>query len=223
MYDPVWYFRAHDTHSRDGRKIIPIFYVPHLPKYRDKRDSQGWGIINAAIYAETVTRTMSDLLSPNMFYAAFPLGVFNPRELLKQRKIISSSSRVFLRHDNKTIKDGERLSFTFTWEDLREVNRHISENGTGLYKSIGKFVKGDNRAWSRRLSKEEQYSATKFNLGEVFHPMKEKEGNIIDLSWHYDISSWDNYKKFMGSEKTMNKPAPLKQQEILHPVGVDSE
>jgi len=223
VYDPIWYYREYDRFGRESRKIIPIFCVPHFVKYRDRRDSLGWGILNAAIYAKTVARSMSDIISPDMFYAAFPFGVYNPRELSKHRKKISSSQQCYLTYNGKTIKDGERLGFTFSWEDLREINRHINREGTGLFKRIGEFVKGDPKAWTQRRVPEEQYSARYFPLEEVFKPLKIADSNFIELSWNYDISSWENYRKFMGSEHVVKKPAPLTEEDILHPVGVDDE
>jgi len=64
VYDPIWYYRQYDVNPKDSRKVIPIFFVPHLPKYRSRRDSLGWGIINSSLYAQSVTKRLSDFTTP---------------------------------------------------------------------------------------------------------------------------------------------------------------
>ena len=196
-----------------------------MTKYRDKKDSLGWGIINAALYAQRVSRGLSSLLTPDMFYAAFPFGIYNPRELLKHRAAISSKRRFFLSHQNKTIKDGKRLGFTFNALDISAIVNHVDTKGTGVYKQIGKFVKGDMAAWSVRLPAEEQYSARNFSLEEVFKPLAAaaKHVEMLQLSWYYDISSWEKYRVYMSSGQVLQRPKPLGPDGSLHPIGVDND
>ena len=223
VYDPVWYYRHYDVYGKDSQKLIPIFCVPHMAKYRGRRDSLGWGILNAAIYAEAVTRNMSEILSPNRFYAAFPFGLSNPRELIGARKEISSSRGFYTSYKGKTIKDGARLGFTFTWEDLREINRYINKEGTGVYRQIADFVKGDRDAWSERLPPEEQNSAKSFTLDKVFSSLTMDNSNIYEWRWYYDMSEWAGYKEFMSSEHMLKRPVPIDEKDILHPIGVDDD
>jgi hypothetical protein len=225
IFDPIFYYRQYDVNPSDSRKIIPIFFVPHLTKYRDKKDSLGWGIINAALYAQKVSKSISSLLTPDMFYAAFPYGVYEPRELLKYRLDISSKRRFFLSHQKKTVKDGARLGFTFNTIDISSIINHVDREGTGVYKQIGEFVKGDIAAWSKRLPAEEQHSARHFPLEKVFEPLSHKTDNdkTADISWFYDISSWKNYRQFMSSDKILKRPKPLDQSGTLHPIGADND
>jgi len=225
VFDPIFYYRQYEIYPSESRKIIPVFFVPHLTKYRDKKDSLGWGIINSALYAQRVTRGISHLLMPDMFYAAFPFGVYNPREILKHRSIISSKKRFALVYEEKSITDGRRLGFTFNAADISAIKNYVDEEGTGVYKQIGEFVKGDMNAWSERLPTEEQHSARHFPLEKVFKPLSRFSEDVatLQLSWYYDISSWENYRKFMGSEYTLERPKPLEQTGVLHPAGVDDD
>ena len=222
IFDPVWYYRKYDVNPRDGRKLIPIFVVPHMTKYRGRRDSLGWGILNSAIFAKSTFGHLSDYATPNMFYAAFIFGAYNPRELVSERSVISSTNKFFLTHKGKSIKDGARLGFTFSWEEVKKINAYISSEGTGEWKAIGKFVKGDRSAWSERLPVEERYSARNFTLDEVFTTLEFENAHSLEVSWFYDISSWEGYKKFMGSENFLKRPAVLTGAK-LPPIGVDDD
>ena len=225
VFDPIFYYRQYETYPSESRKIIPVFFVPHLTKYRDKKDSLGWGIINSALYAQKVTRGVSHLLMPDMFYAAFPFGVYNPRVILKHRGIISSKKRFALTYKEKSITAGNRLGFTFNAADISAIKNYVDEEGTGVWKQMGKFVKGDMNAWSKRLPTEEQYSARHFPLEKVFKPLARfsEDVNSLQLSWYYDINSWENYRKFMGSGHILERPKPLEQAGVLHPAGVDDD
>jgi len=222
IFDPVWYYRKYDVNPKDGRKLIPIFIVPHMAKYRGRRDSLGWGILNSAIFAKSTFGHLSDYATPNMFYAAFVFGAYNARELISERNNISSGRRFFLTCSEKSIKTGDRLGFTFSWEDVKKINAYISSEGTGEWKAIGEFVKGDHHAWSRRLPAEEQHSARRFSLDKVFIPLDLKDANSLEISWFYDISSWEGYKKFMGSENFLKKPAVITRAQ-LPLIGVDDD
>tara|TARA_R100000008_G_scaffold588_2_gene531 strand:- start:17 stop:826 length:810 start_codon:yes stop_codon:yes gene_type:complete len=225
VYDPIFYYRQYEIYPSESKKIIPVFFVPHLTKYRDKKDSLGWGIINSALYAQKVSRGISELVTPDMFYAAFPFGIYDPRELLKHRSKISSKRRFFLSHQNKTIKDGKRVGFSFNALDVSSISNHVDLEGTGVYKQIGEFVKGDPSAWSVRLPAEEQYSARRFSLEKVFEPLSSVKEDVAlaELAWYYDVSIWDNYRQFLGSEHILKRPKPLEQKSVLHPIGVDDD
>ena len=222
VYDPVWYYRQYEINPKDNRKVIPIFLVPHMAKYRNRRDSLGWGILNASLYAQSVSRGLSSFTVPDMFYAAFPYGIYDPRALLKDRKKISSNKKYFLSYNGETIKDGKRLGFTFSFEDVREINKYIHREGTGRWKQIGEFVKGDIKAWSERLPTEQQYSARHFTLEKVFYLLGLENSNISELDWFYDINDWGDYKNFISSEYELKRPAPMVSGK-LPPIGVDDD
>jgi hypothetical protein len=222
VQDPVWYYREYDVFGSDSRKVIPIFCVPHVPKYRSRRDSLGWGIINAALYALRVTKNISEFLYPNRFYAAFPFGVYDPRALIKERNIISSSKQFYVTHKGRTVKDNKRLGFTFTREDIKKINANISSKNTGTWEAIGDFVKDDPSAWSKRRPLDEQYIARKFTLDKVFEPMGISDAEKLELPWYYDISTWEGYKKYMGSTEQLKRPKPLTAGK-LPAIGVDDD
>ena len=165
---------------------------------------------------------MSDYVVPNKFYASFPFGLYNSRELISHRSTISSSRRFFVTYNKKTIKSDYRLGFTFDWEDVRAINRYIHKEGTGAWRAIGEFVKGDAKAWSERLPTEEKYSARKFTLEKVFNPLNIDNAHHAEISWYYDVSTWKEYKKFMGSEQILKRPA-LFTKANLPPIGVDDD
>ena len=167
-------------------------------------------------------KKISNFLTPDKFYVAFPHGVYEPKVLMRKRTIISSNTKFCLQYENQTIKDGKRLGFTFTWEDVKKINAHIQLEGTGRWKAIGKFIKGKNYEWSHQLPAEEQYSARHFTLEKVFEPLDFFEAEKIDLSWFFDIKTWEGYKEFMGSEYCLKRPVPLARRK-LPLIGVDDD
>ena len=107
-------------------------------------------------------------------------------------------------------------------ELVKNINKFLLKEGTGKFETIGTFVKGDPSAWSRKLPTEEQYSARSFSLEKVFQPLKTSNANFLEIEWFYDISTWEKYRKFMGSGHILKRPKPMVAGS-LPLIGVDDD
>lgn len=194
VQDPVW-LRNMDKYPSETRRPIPIFYVPIHPKHRDKIDCFGWSVIYGALTIFKTTVKMSKWLVPSRYYVSFPYSVYDPKIVRPHRKAISSAKGFCLSHGGKTIKDGEKLGFTFDKQDFIKFRRVIRQEGTGLYKTP------DEGMYPRdKYSKEERYSARYFTLEKVFSGIEVTNSTIVDLPWLYSLDTWEDYVKYMGSE-----------------------
>ena len=215
ILDPVWSYRRHDPLPFESQKAIPIFLVPHFPRHINRRDSLGWGIINASIYAHKSTKRLSNFITPSMFYGTFVFGLYDPRYLIKIRTQISSNKKSFLRHNNKTVAEDLQLAFTFDWEDVKKIDAHLRKTTTGMYKQIGEYVPDNQDAWLEKLPLSERYSAKNFKLSEVFSPLDTKNACFFDVAWYNDISTWDEYKKFLSGEFRFRKPKEMTNEKLF--------
>ena len=212
IHDPIYYYRKYDTYPKEGRKPIPIFLVPQMTKHRYIRDSYGWGIINAALYAMKVFGRISKYTEPNIFYAAFPFGLYNPKELIKYRRDISVHKQVLFTQNTSSILQGKKLGFTFNKDDVKKITHHVFKAGTMQYKKIGEYTP-NNKDWLRRLPREEQYSGRRFTLNEVFDPVDFSTYRKLPVDWFYEIKDWETYVDFFKS------PNYLKRPDVLIPAG----
>ena len=87
-------------------------------------------------------------------------------------------------------------------EDFKNCRRDVREQGTHLYDSDGK-----------RLSIKERYSARHFSLDKVFKSVNMTDVNEVEVPWFYDITTWQGYKKFLASDRTLVKPEEIKYNE----------
>jgi hypothetical protein len=69
----------------DHHKEVPIYYVPIHPKHRNKVDNYAWSAIYGANVAFWIMRGFSRWTTPAAYYVSFPLGMMDPKELLKHR------------------------------------------------------------------------------------------------------------------------------------------
>ena len=187
----------------DNIREIPIYYVPIHPKDREKRDCLGWSVLYGALTAHWVSRKMSKWVTPDMFYAAFPYGVYPLEFLREHRPSISSRKKFLLKSDGNSVKENLYLGFTFDAEDFKRCRRIVREESTALFDPSG-----------RRYSMEERYSARHFLLDKIF------EGVIIDddtkqinVPWYYDVSTWCGYREYMASDKKLKKPEGMEYNE----------
>ena len=218
VQDPVW-LRPLDPEPYKTRRPIPIYYVPINPKHRDKIDSYGWGILYGALSAFKITARFSNHLATNRYYVSFPYSVYDPSIIREYRNQIRSDVGFFLQHDNKTIKDGEMLGFTFGKEDFVRFRRNIKKETTGFYKPFDDFY-----GPKEPLPAKERYSGRFFTLDKVFGTVNINEGNVLDLPWRYDISNWKGYTSYIGSEyqETIKRPSKLfLSYRELPTIGVD--
>ena len=229
IVDPVWTSanrRKFSFHGggKDHEKTIPIFYVPIHPKDRDKRDCLSWSVVYGALRAFAVSKVISKWVVPDKYYVSFPYGVHSVRSLRKHRKAISDKKKFYMSHNGKTVRDGEFLSFTFDVEDWKQFRR-IIRGGTGMYEPGSYFDEKERTVKGKVLPKDERYSAKHFSLEQVFGGIDITGQTIFETERYYNISSWENYCKYMGSDysKYVIKPKMILKYHEHSPFGEDNK
>ncbi len=203
VQDPVC-LRVLDTYPKSTRKPIPIFYVPIHPKHRDKVDWFGWSIIYAALTIFKISVKMSKWLVPARYYVSFPYSVYDPEMVREHRKSISSSRGFYLSYEGKTIKDGEKLGFTFDKDDFVKFRRVIRKQGTKLYKAPppGQIPK-------EKLPPRDRYSARHFTLQKVFGGANTDNSSVVEVPWCYSLDNWEDYVRYISSAHKVDRPDKL--------------
>ena len=193
--DPVWAVRPQDPRSSERQKEIPIFYSPIHPKDRDKRDCLAWSVLHGAQTAYHVSLRISKWVTPDNYYVSFPYGVYPVEILREHRNIISSEETFILSFQDKTVRDGEYMGFTFTPEDFVYIRKVFREKATGLYAPHS----GEGLP-TKKLPIEERYTARFFGLEEVFNVLDVEKANVVNLPWHHNIDCWENYCSYLSSD-----------------------
>ena len=203
VYDPVYYSRTLTPFHSEVRKEIPIYYVPINDKDRDRRDSYGWSVLHGINSAWWVGNRISKWLVPEKYFISFPMAAYDVYGLRQHRKEISNKKiNFFTTYKGQTVKNNLPLSFTMRGEDFIYCRRHINQLTTREYLPPDPGEKYP----SKKLPLEERWSARKFDFNLIFDPLKEAEGDVMALEWFYDLTSWEHYKKFLGSEHMIKKP-----------------
>lgn len=184
------------------RRDINIYYVSIPPRDRFKRDSLGWSILYGADIAYRTSMFLSKWIAPEKFFCSFPYGITDDSVYRKARKLIADSSKnTIFKFKNKSIKEGIPINFTFNSEDYK------------ICRDIIKKRKFDEWYINGELSKDNlKTNESKFySLEQIFSGLNIENCNTIEVDWHYDISSWENYKKFISSEHS----SKIKKNNIL--------
>jgi len=203
-YDPVYYSRKYTVFPSEHRKEIPIYYVPIHPKDRDRRDSYGWAVLHGVNSAWRVSNIISHWVVPHKYFVAFPMSAYNVYTLKKFRSKISDfENNFFLTHGGKSVKDNLPLPFTLFGEDYIQCRRHVNKTTTREYLNPGP----DEKYPQKKLPLNERWSARSFDFDVIFHKINENNAHHQELEWHYDISKWEQYQAFMGSENFIQKPS----------------
>ncbi len=203
IYDPVYYYRQHDPFPTSLQKEIPIYYVPIHPKDRDRRDSYGWSVLHGINSAWHTANIISQWVIPDKYYVAFPMSAYNPYALRSHRKTIAHpDANVFLSYEGLTVQDNQPFGFTMFGSDYIHCRRHVNATTTK------EFIRPPaNELPSEKLPLAERWSARHFDFETIFEKINTKDAISIDLEWAYDLSTWDGYGLFMGSENFIKKPA----------------
>ena len=197
--DPVWAYRKFDPFPNDSKRQIPVYYVPVHPKDRDKRDCLAWSVLHGSLSVFKIADEISRWVIPNKYYVSFPYGYFPAWQLREHRKIISSSKNIYLSTNGLCMKDNLYTSFTFGKDEFIEF-RKIIRTGTGRWRPGVDYKEYD------ALPIEERWSARNFDFKLIFENVDDKEAKKVELEWFYDISSWEEYKSFLGSGNFIKKP-----------------
>lgn len=161
---------------------IPVYYVPISSRYRDTRNCYTWSILSGAVMAHNICSSFSSRTAPNKYFVSPMYGIYNQKPLLQKRKWQSSLRKnMFAEYNGKTFLDGEYLPFTFDKNDLSLLKKTFTECSTN-----------------------ENYShlkpAEKFSVDKVFSWYRMEDADRMRVQYYYDLSSWNGYKKFLGSE-----------------------
>ena len=203
VQDPVYYNRNMSKFHSELRREIPIYYVPISLQDCDKRDSYGWAVIHGVNSAWWVGVKISKWLTPDKYFVSFPMAAYDIYYLREYRKqIADKKGNFFLTYNNKTVKDNLPLSFTLTGEDCIKCRRMINKTTTREYLPP---LEGEKYP-SQKLPLDQRWSARTFDFSQVFSQVNTESASEIELDWFYDLSSWNEYRNFLGSKNVIEKP-----------------
>lgn len=209
ILDPtINYSILRQYYKRPGEhlKRVPIYYLPIHPKDRDIRDGLTWSIIYGYKKAYHISRNFSRWVTPSKFYVSFPYGVYSPSLIKPIRKCISSSKSVFLKTpQGLTAKDGEYVGFSFDTSEYSGYRRSFLNAENRRWKN-GKWENG--KFSGEEIPKEERFNGDNISLETFLESANLSEKICFDLDWYHDISSWDKYCTFLGSEQRKNVRRP---------------
>lgn len=180
VYDPESVWKAPNVFF--NKIEIPVYYVCINPRDRQRRDSQAWSALYGAKVASYVSMKISKWVIPKRFFVISPYGVIDEECLRSARSVLRGTQNVVFSLSEKTFLDNEYLPFTFSQKEFEDCRRLFKERYTG--------------------------DETKKTFSEVFEPVDLSFYTKIEPNWFYNISTWDGYSKFIGSEhnKLCSKP-----------------
>ena len=224
--DPVWVGRRFDRFPSESKKAIPIYYVESHPKDQKKKDSLVWSIIYGAKVATKVCGQLTKWVEPNKFYVAFPYGVFPSQDIRPHREIISKPGNfILLTPEGNSVIDNEYIGFAFDANAVNKFSHLFWEKATKLFEPNGPLK--DGKYPTKRLPLNEQYSGRYLGLRDIFLSIDtQKPTTWIEMEWYYDISTWENYCKYLGSEhrKKMKRPkSDMLRYRTWNKIGKDDE
>ena len=201
--DPVWAMRSFDPVPGESRRRIPIYYVSVNPKDRHKRDCIAWSVIHGALTAFKIMSGISDHMVPSKYYVSFPHSFFPAWQLRDHRKLISSSTNIYITSHGQSIKDGRLASFTFDKDDWIEF-RKIIRSGTGIR------VPGSSIHDNELLEPENRWSDRFFPVEKVFDPLDLSNSHEIAVEDYFDIRNWQEYVDFIAASRSISIVKPTK-------------
>jgi hypothetical protein len=204
VYDPVYYKRDMESKFYSQlRKEVPIYYVGIKPKDQNRRDSYGWSILEGIHAAYMTSLKISKWLTPEKYFISFPFGVFDIYFIRQHRKLIrDKNENLFFKYNGLSVVDNQYLPFTMTGEDFKLCRRAINQKTTREY-----LPPLPNQKYpSQKLPLHERWSARHFTLSEIYEPLVTVPHKSIDLEWHYNISSWQDYVDYISSDNLVDKP-----------------
>ncbi|MHC1591379.1 MAG: hypothetical protein ACXQS8_04795, partial [Candidatus Helarchaeales archaeon] len=116
----------------------------------------------------------------------------------------------------------EFIGFAFDAKETPKFSQIFWRKATGLFDPAGPLR--DGKYPTQRLPLKEQYSGRYFELTDIFGTIDPTMS--VEMEWFYDISSWEGYCKYIGSEdrKKMNRPkSDMLRYRTWNKVGLDDE
>ena len=132
------------------------------------------------------------------------MSAYNVYSLRKLRaKISDFENNFFLTYGDKSVKNNEPLAFTMFGEDFVQCRRYVNKITTKEYMNPDPNEKYPQK----KLPLLERWSARHFNFDTIFAKVNETNAHKEEVDWYYDISKWQQYQLFMGSENFIQKPS----------------
>jgi hypothetical protein len=172
IYDPAHIWEK--PYPFFNKREIPIYYVSIRLKDKNRKDSQAWSCLYGAKVASYISMKISHWVVPKRFLVVSPYGVVSEETIKANRLIIGGTQNVAFTYNNQTFLDNTHLPFTFQQEEYESCRKLFSERYSG-------------NDIEKRFS-------------DIFKPVDLSTYNKINLEWHYDISNWQGYSQFIGSE-----------------------
>jgi hypothetical protein len=182
IYDPETIWKPPNVFF--NKVEIPIYYVAINPRDRERRDSQAWSCLYGAKVASYVSMKISRWVVPKRFLVVSPYGVCDEDTIKDSRELLRGTQNIAFTSNGKTFLDNEHLPFTFSSEEYKICKDKFKDD----YEYTGKS------------------KLKTFN--DIFNPIDLQTYNKVELGWHYNISDWSGYSKFVGSDhnKLCSKP-----------------
>jgi hypothetical protein len=173
IYDPthVW----EKPYPFFNKKEIPIYYVTIKPKDRARRDSQAWSVLYGAKIASYVSLKISRWVVPKRFLVVSPYGVVSEESIKESRVALRDSENILYTHKGTNFLDNNHLPFTFDADGYYACKENYRINYLG---------DKDNKK----------------SFKDIFGLLDITKYRNMELEWHYNISEWDGYSQFIGSE-----------------------
>ena len=192
ILDPLTYYSSDDfTYTRHDKKFrrreIQIFYIPIHPKDRDKRDSLGDSVLYGTESILRVSSSITRWIVPSKMFVSFPYGIIPHQLIYHNRKNFRQNNNTIITFDDKTIKDGLMLPFTFRLKNFTDCKQRL--------KDYAVYV------WEK--SNYQSMVKLKFSLQEVFNALDISTAKMLQSEWFYQIDNWESYKNFLASEESL--------------------
>ena len=129
---------------------------------------------------------------PSQYYVSFPMGMMDPKEVLKHRATTRKSAPFYFAYQGKTVKDGLPLSFVLDAEEWRRA-KHIITTNSSVWKAPE-----DGGLPTEKLPPEERLVSRNYGLEDVFGGGP--SGPTQEMNSFYDLTTWEGYGKFISSE-----------------------
>ena len=164
---------------------IPIYYVPIHPRDRELRDCLGWSVMYGAKAAYGTSSFLSKWIAPELFYCSFPYSMNDINESKKIRTKLFNKQKILFSFNNKTVKDNMHLNFSFDAKDYFSCTDILRK------KDLNEFDKL-------------KIKTKNYDLKTVFKCLDEQKMEMIELSWYYDLTSWDSYREYLNTDYAKN-------------------
>jgi hypothetical protein len=229
VQDPVWIARRHDPYPSTSKREIPIYYVESHPRDQGKRDSIPWSILYGAKIANKVCKSLSNWITPDKFYVAFPYAVYPSQHLKKYRKEISQRGNFFILNElGNSVLDGEHCGFAFDADQVGKLTKYFWDKQTGKFDNSQPSEQKRNGVFPTKLLPiEQRYSGRFFKVDEIFSQLDlTREAFKLEMEWYFDISCWENLCVYLSSEESLSMKRPklsFLSNKTWKGIGIDQE